>query len=370
MLNLLDYINPIDVLIITLAIIAAFGAMLLLRPQVEHRDTHKIRKILKRAEEDQQSITQILSTTRHSAKDAGVLSKQLETRLEQISNKSKISQSHAESAEQMINKAKSSEQELHQISTRLGEKIQHIQTYWNDQLEDTTGSVKQIKSKLNQGLVQVDEGLLRLREQEKMAQGFTQKLLQHQKEHLASQQKNTLVSSDVHTQLEGILKQSTSSLEFIQSHQQQAGNLFNNYAQSIRALEQKAKEQFSEVFQSTDMAQQEMQAGLQESRQALEKMRQYEVQGNQMHDRIKEQFNQVDPLKVERLGETVSLTDEMCVNLQQGLENARALLSTLEKKTAEVIGADEKKQPVTNKETDLAPDNGRPRNLFSLQVKR
>lgn len=369
MLNLLDYINPIDVLIIVLSIIAVFGATLLLRPQVEHRDTYRIRKILKRAEQDQKSITQILSTIQHGAKDTETLSRQFKAQLDQINKNNEASQSRAESAELTISKAKSSEQELRQISTKLGERIQQIQTHWNEQLADTTGSVKQIKSRLNHGLVQIDEGLLRLREQEKVAQGFTQKLLQHQKEHLASQQKNTMVSADVHAQLENILKESTSSLDIILKHQQQVDGLFNSYADNIRKLEQQANEQFAEVFQSTDMARQEMTAGLQESRETLEKMRQYEIQGNQMHERIKEQFSQVDPLKVERLGETVELTDEMCVNLQQGLENARALLSTLEAKTAEVIDVSEKKLSPINQKTSHDVD-GRPRNLFSLRAHR
>ncbi|CAA6805066.1 MAG: Unknown protein [uncultured Thiotrichaceae bacterium] len=369
MLNLLDYINPIDILIIILSIIAVFGATLLLRPQVEHRDTFRIRKILKKAEQDRKSIAQILSNIQHGAKDTETLSKQLKVQLEQIKKDNETSQSRAESAELTINKAKSSEQELRQISTTLGERIQHIQTYWNDQLEDTTGNVKQIKSRLNQGLVQIDEGLSRLREQEKMAQGFTQKLLQHQKEHLASQQKNTVVSGNVHTQLENILKESTSSLDVILKHQQQVNSLFNSYAGNIRKLEQQANEQFTEAFQSTDVFREEMTSGLQESRETLEKIRQYEVQSNQMHERIKEQFNQVDPLKVERLSETVDLTDEMCVNLQQGLENARALLSTLEAKTAEVIDASEKKVAPINQKTSHDAD-GHPRNLFSLRANR
>ncbi|PID34344.1 MAG: hypothetical protein CR976_00760, partial [Thiotrichales bacterium] len=219
----------------------------------------------------------------------------------------------------------------------------------------------------NQELVKIDESLLRLREQEKMAQGFTQKLLQHQKEHLASQQKNKSVASDMQAQLEKILQESTASLDVINKHQQQIDDLFNTYVDNIRQKEQQANEQFAEVFQSTDMARQEITEGLKESRENLEKIRQYEVQGNQMHDRMQKQLNQVDPLKVERLSETIELTDEMCVNLQQGLENARALLSTLETKTAEVLDANEKKPAPVNVKTD---HDDRPRNLFSLRASR
>lgn len=362
-------VNLIDVIIIAIALIAALGALLLLRPQVDHRDAHRIRKLMHRAEQDQKTIAGILGTIEHGAKDSEYLTSQLKSRVAQINTENKTSQSRAETAEQTIKKARAAEQELHKISTELGERIRQIQSYWSTQLEDTTGSVKQIKTRLKQGLSQVDEGLVRLQEQERMAQGFTHKLLQHQKEHLAAQQKNTLVAADVHSQLENILKESAASLQTIRQHQQQTTDLYNSYAEGLRKLEQQANEQFAEAFQSTDMARQELTAGLQESRQNLEKLRQYEVQGSQMHERITEQFNLVDPLKVERLGETVDLTDEMCINLQEGLENARALLSTLEEKTAEVIDASEKKQPATE-QSITHPADGHPRNLFSLRANR
>ncbi|PID99976.1 MAG: hypothetical protein CSA79_05785 [Thiothrix nivea] len=362
-------INLIDILIIAIALVAALGALLLLRPPVDQRDLYKLRKIRQQAEKDQQDIARILSNVQHGAKDHEYLSGQLKSRIAQINADNKVSQSNAASAEQMIIKAKAAKQELHDILSKLGKRIEQIQEHWNNQLAETTGSIKQIKTRLNQGLQQVDEGLLRLQEQEKTARGLTHQLLQHQKEHLASHQKNNQVSAEIHSQLENILHSSTASLETIQEYQQQAGKLFDTYTETLHKLEQRANEQFAETFQSTDMVRQELTAGLQENRQHLEKLRQYEVQGNQMHERIKAQFEQVDPLKVARLGETVDLTDEMCVNLQEGLENARALLSTLEEKTVELVNAGEKKRPAREQKVEMVPDE-RPHNLFSLRTNR
>ncbi len=362
-------INLIDITIIAIALVAALGALLLLRPPVDQRDLHKLRKIRHQAEKDQQDIARILSNVQHGAKDHEYLTKQLKSRVAQINDENKVSQSNAASAEQMIIKAKAAKQELHEISSKLGKRIEQIQDYWNNQLAETTGSIKQIKTQLNQGLQQVDEGLLRLQEQEKMAQGFTHKLLQHQQEHLTSYKKNNQTSAEIHHQLENILHSSTASLETIQEHQQQADRLFNAYTETLHKLEQQANEQFAGAFQSTDMACQELTAGLQKNREHLEKLRQYEVQGNQMYEQIKVQFEQVNPLKVARLGETINLTDEMCINLQEGLENARALLSTLEAKTAEVVNAGEKKRPDREQKAEMVPDE-RPHNLFSLRTNR
>ena len=362
-------INLYDVILIALALGAMLGALLLVRPSYNSQDAQKIRKLRDKAEQDQQTITNVLSAIQHGAKDTEYLSNQLKARVEQINRKNQNSQTHAEEAERAIEKAIEAENELRAISNQLGERIQHIQTYWDGQLHDTNDTIQQVKAKLQQGLTQVDEGLLRLREQEKMAQGFTKKLIEHQQEHLTSQQKNAQLSGTVHKQLETMLKESTASLQTIQKQNQHPENLFKKYSNDLQDLEQQAHEQFTTVFQTADMARDELNAGMKEARTHNEKLREYEVQSLNMHTRIKEQFENVDNLKVDRLTQTVGLTDEMCANLQEGLENARALLSTLEAKTTEVINANDEEEPLAPVTQD-SNESAKPRNLFSLRAYR
>lgn len=362
-------VNFIDVVIIAIALMAALGALLLLRPQVDHKDTHKIRKLRHKAEQDQQVIAQVLDTIQHGAKDTEYLTNQLKARVAQINRENQNSLTRAEDAERAIEKAIEAESELRSISTQLGERIQYVQTYWDEQLSDTTDTVKQVKSKITHGLTQVDEGLLRLREQEKMAQGFTHKLLEHQREHLASQQKSAKLSSTMHEQLENIIKDSAASLQTVQEQHAQSEQMFKKYTDEIQELENRANEQFTDVFQSTDMARKELNANVKEAHERTAKIRDYENQSSQMSSSINEKFEQVNELKVDRLSKTVSLTDEMCENLQEGLENARALLTTLEKKTIEVIDANEAEEtPAPEKNDDNEGD--KPRNLFSLRAYR
>lgn len=362
-------VNLIDVVIIAIALMAALGALLLLRPQVDRRDALKIRKLRTKAEKDQQMIAQVLNTIQHGARDTEYLSSQLKARVEQINRENQNSHTRAEEAERAIEKAIEAENELRSISTQLGERIQYVQTYWDEQLGDTSETVKQVQTKLKQGLNQVDEGLLRLREQEKMAQGFTQKLLEHQKEHLASQQKNAQLSGEVHTQLETMLRESTASLQTIQEQNKQSDTLFKKYSDEILGLEQQAHEQFAEIFQTTDVARTELNTSLSEARKHTAKLQEYEEEGQKMSGRIQDQFEKVDHLQVDRLTKTVSLTDEMCENLQEGLENARDLLATLEAKTTEVINAkDEEEAPALAMQDNS--ESAKPRNLFSLRAYR
>lgn len=362
-------INLYDVILIALALAAMLGALLLARPQFNSKDAHKIRKLREKAEKDQQHINHVLDTIQHGAKDTEYLSNQLKARVEQINRNNQNSQTRAEEAERAIEKAIEAEGELRNISTQLGERIQNVQTYWDEQLSDTNKTVQQVTSKLKQGLSQSDEGLLRMREQEKMAQGFTQKLLEYQKEHVASQQKNMQLSGEVQSQLENMLRESSASLQIVQEQKQRSEALYQKYADELLGLEQQAHEQFTAVFQTADMARNELNEGLKEARASNEKMREHEVQSLQMHTRIKDQFEQVDDLQVDRLSKTVGLTDEMCENLQEGLENARALLTTLEAKTTEVINADDEEEPPAPA-AQYNSESAKPRNLFSLRAYR
>ena len=363
-------INLYDVILIALALGAMLGALLLVRPSFNSRDMHKIRKLRDKAEKDQKLISSVLETIQQGAKDTEYLSNQLKARVEQINRKNQNSRTRAEEAERAIEKAIKAEGELRNVSDQLGERIENVQAYWDERLAETNNTVQKLEGRLQQGLTQVDEGMLRLREQETMAQGYTRKLLEHQKEHLTSQQENAKLSNEMQKQLEAILQESAASLQTIQQQNKRSNALFKKYSEDLSVLEQQAHEQFTTTFQTADMARNELNEGMKETRAHNEKIREYETQSLKMHSRIKEQFEQVDNLQVDRLTKTVGLTDEMCANLQEGLENARALLTTLETKTTEVIKATEEEEPPASITTQDSDESEKPRNLFSLRAYR
>lgn len=360
-------VNLIDVVIIALALMAALGALLLLRPEAHQQDAHDVRKIRLGAELDQQRIAEILNTIQYGAQDADYLTAQLKSRVEEINREGQTSRTLAEDAERTIHRVKEAESELRGISTQLGERIQYVQTYWDGQLTDTVEAVRQVHTKLTQGLSQVDEGLGRLREQEKMAQGFTQKLIENQKMQFAAQQENARLASDINVQLESMLRESNKTLHGMQEQQKQANHLFTQFTTEIQDLEQQAQEYFTSTFQTTDMARQELTQGLTETREKMAKLREQDAQGSVMGQRIRQQFEKVDKLQVDRLAQAVDLTDEMCVDLQTGLENARNLLKLLEEKTQQVLNEVDTEQANTPTPTDAAKRND---NLFSLSAYR
>jgi hypothetical protein len=359
-------VNLIDVVIIALALMAALGALLLLRPQVHQQDAHDVRKIRLGAEMDQQRIAEILNTIQHGAQDADYLTSQLKSRVEEINRESQTSRTLAGEAERTINRVKEAESELRGISTQLGERIQYVQTYWDGQLTDTVEAVRNVHTKLTQGLSQVDDGLGRLREQEKMAQGFTQKLIENQKMQFAAQQENARLATDINTQLESMLRESGKTLFSMQEQQKQANSLFAHFTDELQELEHQAQEYFTTTFQTTDVARQELIQGLDETREKMAKLREQDEQGNLMGQRIRQQFEKVDKLQVDRLAKAVDLTDEMCVDLQTGLENARNLLKLLEEKTQQVL----KEVDAESTNEQASSEAKRNDNLFSLSAYR
>ncbi|SEA49941.1 hypothetical protein SAMN05660964_01738 [Thiothrix caldifontis] len=353
----------IDWIIILVALLAAIGAVLLLLPQTTSQETQELRVIRLQAEADRKRVADALEITQHGAQDAESLLSKLKSQVEQTTRSYEASQARAEQAERIIERVTTAEQEIRDISSQLGDRLQHLQTYWDEQLGDSVESVKRIRSKLHEGLTQVDDSLTRLREQEKMAQGFTRRLIEHHHEQSQNQQENARLSAEVHNRLETMLKESSHLLEQMQRYQQDADTVFLKFNTEMEGLESQASEHFSTLFQTTDLARHELTSGMEESRKHLETMRRREEQSNDLSRRIHQQFEQIDHIRVERIAKTLDLTEQMSTDLHKGMENARDLLFSLEVAVQHVTASLESKQPTTDAP---APQHEDESNLIKL----
>ncbi|MGB5598127.1 MAG: hypothetical protein WBM66_05360, partial [Thiothrix litoralis] len=320
----------IDWIIILVALMAAIGAVLLLLPQTNSKETQGLRVVRLQAEADRKRVADVLEVTQHGAQDAESLLSKLKAQVEQTTRSYEASQARAEQAERIIERVTTAEQEIRDISSQLGDSVE---------------SVKRIRSKLHEGLTQVDDSLIRLREQEKMAQGFTRRLLNHHQEQAHNQQENARMSAEVHNRLEAMLKESSHLLEQMQRYQQDADTVFLKFNTEMEGLESQASEHFSTLSQSTDLARHELTSGLEESRKHVETMRRREEQSNDLSRRIHQQFEQIDHIRVERIAKTLDLTEQMSSDLHKGMENARDLLFSLEVAVQNVTTSLDAKQP-------------------------
>lgn len=319
----------IDWIIILIALMAAIGALLLLYPQTSNRDAQQLRDIRAQAERDQKRIADVLEITQHGAQDADNLVKKLKDQVEDVDRSFKASQARAEQVERMVERVSTAEHEMRDISTQLGERLQHLQTYWDEQVGDSVETVKRIRGKLREGLEDVDASLIRLHDQEKMAQGFTRKLIEHHQEQVQNQQENSRLSAEVHGRLENMLNESTQMLEHMKRYQSDADSVFQAFTTEMQGLESQANEHFTTLFQATDQARTELDAGMEESRRHLGEMRLRESQSDELARKMRQQFDMVDHIRVERISKTLDLTDQISTDLHKGVENARMMLSTL-----------------------------------------
>ena len=320
----------IDWLIIIIAALAVMGAIFLLLPSSSNREAQHLRVMRLQAENDRKRIAEVLEITQHGVHDTENLLKQLNTQVEHSSRAYQAVQAKAEQAERILERVSTAEHEMRDISSQLGDRLQHLQGYWDEQLGDSVENVKKIRSKLHEGLSQVDDSMQRLREQEKMAQGFTRKLIEHHHQQAQYQQENARLSGEVHSRLETMLKESSTLLEQMQRYQQDADNVFQKFNTEMEGLESQANEHLSTLLQNTDLARHELKSGLDESRQHVETMRRREEQSNELSRRITEHFEQIDHIRIERITKTLDLTEQMSSDLHKGMENARDLLSSLE----------------------------------------
>ena len=119
----------IDWIIILIALLAAGGALLLLYPQSNQQDKDSLYDLRKQAEINQKRIQDVLDSTQAGAKDAENLVQQLRQHVNKAGEVYQSSQVKASEAEAILERVSIAEKEMRDISTQLGERLTHLQSY-------------------------------------------------------------------------------------------------------------------------------------------------------------------------------------------------------------------------------------------------
>lgn len=330
--------NLADILIISMALGAVLAAVLLLRPHSsEPLDTKRIYKLRLDAESNQQRMGKIIETIENNAKDATQVTTQLREQLHKAQEDTQAITEKVQLTAETLQQAQLTEQNLRQKTFKLGSQLQEINATWDEKLSRTIDTVQLMQRKLETGMTHADDSLNRLQEQEVMAQEFTQRLLNYQKSHLSTQQENLRVAEEMTAKLETLLKDSNDTLQSMQQQRHNADDLFQQFCSALENMQQQTQIQLTQMSEKMDNAQREADRHLEEMRVTVDNLQKREQETTVLSEQITQQFKAVDSLKVDRLIHTVELTDEMCVDLQTGLENAHKLLKLLESKTQQVI---------------------------------
>jgi len=215
---------------------------------------------------------------------------------------------------------------LQRATESIGNRLTQVQSYWDDQLEETVDTVQRIRSSLGASLNRVDNSMERLKEQEIMSQQFTKKLLKNYEEQSAAQKENNLISTHVRESLEATLGESNQLLKHLQKYHRDAEDTFKNFSTTMQDYETQTYEQFEDIFSSTDSARKELQAGLEDSKQAIENIKSRDKDAQALTDRVSAQLDSLETDRVEIMTKTLKDTNEMCNELKQGMNDTQDVL--------------------------------------------
>lgn len=315
-------LNNTDWIIITIALVAAAISLLLLRPQTRNRDVIRLRDLRVQAEQEQKQSSQWITTLKLAAQQAGSLNEQAQKHAQSIEIHQAQCQMNFEASQELLEQSQESERELHQLSTQLGERLKHVQHYWDEQLEETVNSVQQLRERLQSGLAQVETSLKRLQEQEQLAEHLTQQLNQQYQEHARTYELTSRLSQELRSHLDLLVKESGHSLEYLRLSHQQSSELSQNFEKELASMELQASEHFTQLYQTTDQARQELNNSVTQARQFLSTLRQCEEKGTLAYQLLEQDSNKIEQLSLDQLVKVVHSAQKLCRDVEQRLNKA------------------------------------------------
>ncbi len=315
----------------------------------------KSRKFAQKISEDlkqkRKAANQSLMKLYEYEKTASGLVGKLQQRYEMLDQLQSAAEEKAENLEHITESLQSHERDLQQASDSIGRRLNQVQNYWDDQLEETVDTVQRIRSSLGASLTRVDNSMERLKEQEMMAQQFIKKLVKNYEEQAAAQKENNHISTHVRKALEATLNESNQLLQHLQKYHQDAESAFKKFSTTMEDYEAQSYERFENIFASSDLARKELQADLEDSRQVVEKLKACDQEAQQLTEKVTKQLESLELNRVEIMTKTLEETSELCADLKQGITETQDVLYGLK-----AISSKEKQdieEIITNKEIDV-----------------
>lgn len=268
---------------IVLAILALF-----IGQWTGRRQNTAIKKIRHNIEKNEEIIqSSVVNVDENTAKIQQLLNT-IEKKSAAITSKQHQAWIHAEDLEEMLEDATEYTAELQQNTESVNQRINHIQTYWDEQLTDTADVVARVQSTLEQGLETVESGLEELERNETQSRAISQKIIEAYGRQAVALSENSSTSNDIKQNLLKAFEESKHLLQQLDEHKDSANKAFQHFNNELGDYESQAYEQFDGAFQAANIARQELTANIDESRQHIDNLRRYESEGRN----IKKQASQ------------------------------------------------------------------------------
>ncbi len=293
------------------------------------REKKIIKNIRIKAEEEQENIIASAATVREQEKETTQIVHKIRDEAQVFSEKKEVIENFDKDVHEITLQAKAKKEVIDDISDTVNENVEKIKSYWDEQLVSTINTIEKVQGGLDKSLSSVDKNLDDMMQQKIQSDELLSEFISTNNQHLKVINNNSVNSEKLNKNLQETLKESTQLLKLLKKHQKSAEKSLNKFTEELIAYEEQAYEQFDTSFQVADLARQELNANIDESRKHIETMRRHEEQSHAINAQTQKNLKSLDFSKIAKLSHTLDSTFSMFHDMTDKVDETRAMLDEL-----------------------------------------
>ena len=294
-----------------------------------NREKKKIKAIRIEAEKEKEHIISAATTVKTQEKEAAEVFNEIKEEAQHVAKTRDLVEKYQHQIIETATQVKHQEKELNNVTGNVTSKLENIQSYWENQLDDTVSTIKELQGNLDTKINEVDDDIEKMRHQKELSQELLQDFLDRHNEQGNLINKNTEVSEAVSESLDETLRESKQLIQLLKQHQENAEKSLKKFTDELTVYEEQAYEQFDTSFQVADLARQELTANIDESRKHIETMRRYEEQSHSLNAQTQKNLELLDYSKIVKLSNTLDTTQDLFTDMRSRVEETKLMLDEL-----------------------------------------
>lgn len=318
------------------------------------REKKVIKNIRIQAEEDQEHIVAAAATVREQEKETTKIIHKIRDDAKEFSVKKEVIENFDNDVKEITHQAKAKTQEIEEITNIVNENVEQVKHYWDEKLVSTLSTMEKVQGGLDKGLNQIDKNLDEMLQQKIQSEELFSEYMSQHNEQLKVINKTAISSEALNKNLKDTLQESTQLLKQLKKHQKSAEKSLDKFTQELTAYEEQAYEQFDTSFQVADLARQELNANIDESRKHIETMRRHEEQSHTINTHTQKNLKSLDFSKIAKLSHTLDSTFSMFTDMSDKVDETRAMLDQLNDMEADIKKSPD--SPITKQKMQLAKE--------------
>ena len=293
------------------------------------KDREFVTVLKKTIVKDQKHIDKSMRAIKTSEERAEKLVEKLVHQSNALMSKQHSAWTSSEKIQELAESAEEAETNLRHKGYILERRIEQTQDIWDRRLGETENTVIKVEQELREGLNNLDVGIKRVQQQDAHSYQLAQHITAQHNIQLDNLDANNALAENVRNSLNDTLKESANLLAQLQDHKNKADDAYKIYLDNIDANENDLYAQYDAAFQNADMARQELNANVDESRLHVESLRRYEEQSRYIKEATEKNLKQLDVKSINQLADTLDTTQQTFQALSRKVAEAQQALNSL-----------------------------------------